>query len=82
MEQYLIDTNVVPDYFTASFSAAGMQFMDTAIDAIPNLSVITQIELLCWKTDVATEQKVKNFITDSISLNTYRLRDNTRGGGV
>lgn len=68
MEQYLIDTNVIPDYFTASFSAAGMQFMDTAIDAIPNLSVITQIELLCWKTDVATEQKVKNFITDSMVL--------------
>lgn len=68
MEQYLIDINVVPDYFTASFSAAGMQFMDTAIDAIPNLSVITQIELLCWKTDAATEQKVKDFISDSIVL--------------
>lgn len=66
MEQYLIDTNAVPDYFTASFSAAGMQFMDTAIDATPNLSVITQIELFCWKTDSATEQKVKDFISDSI----------------
>ncbi len=65
MEQYLIDTSVVPDYFTASFPAAGMQFMDTVINAIPNLSVITQIELLCWKTDAATEQKVKDFISDS-----------------
>jgi predicted nucleic acid-binding protein len=68
MEQYLIDTNVVSDYFTASFSAAGMQFMDEAIDAIPNLSVITQIELLCWKKDAAIEQKVKDFINDSIVL--------------
>ena len=68
MEQYLIDTNVVPDYFSASFSNAGMLFMDTAIDATPNLSVITQIELLCWKTDAATEQKVKDFISDSIVL--------------
>jgi predicted nucleic acid-binding protein len=68
MEQYLIDTNVVSDYFTASFSAAGMLFMDEAIDAIPNLSVITQIELLCWKKDAATEQKVKDFINDSIVL--------------
>jgi hypothetical protein len=40
MEQYLIDTNAVPDYFTASFPAAGVQFMDTAMDAVPNLSVI------------------------------------------
>jgi predicted nucleic acid-binding protein len=68
MEQYLIDTNVVSDYFTASFSAAGMQFMDDAIDAIPNLSVITKIELLCWKKDAATEQKVKDFINDNIVL--------------
>jgi len=68
MEQYLIDTNVVSDYFSASFSAAGMALMDTAIDAIPNISIITQIELLCWKTDAATEQNVQNFIADSIVL--------------
>ncbi len=66
MEQYLIDTNVVSDYFSASFSRAGMKFMDKVIDAVPNLSVITHIELLCWKTDVTTEQKVKDFITDSL----------------
>ena len=51
MEHYLIDTNVISDYFTSSFSAAGMQFMDAAINAIPNLSIITQIEL--------TELKIK-----------------------
>lgn len=42
--------------------------MDVVIDATPNLSVITQIELLCWKTDAATEQKIKNFILDSTVL--------------
>ncbi len=68
MEQYLIDTNVVSDYFSASLPADGFQFMDGVIDAIPNLSVITQIELLCWKTDYATEQKVESFISDSIVL--------------
>jgi len=36
MEQYLIDTNVVSDYFSASLPAAGMLLMDTAIDATPN----------------------------------------------
>jgi len=39
--------------------------MDSVIDAVPNLSVITQIELLCWKTDAVKEQRVKDFITDS-----------------
>lgn len=65
MEQYLIDTNVVSDYFSASLPENGLQFMDAVIDAVPNLSVITQIELLCWKTDTAKEQWVKDFIADS-----------------
>ncbi len=65
MERYLIDSNVVSDYFSASFPAGGLQFMDSVIDAVPNLSVITQIELLCWKTDTSKEQRVKDFITDS-----------------
>jgi len=56
MEQYLIDTNVISDYFSASLPASGLQFMDVVIDAIPNLSIISQIELLCWKTDIAKER--------------------------
>lgn len=68
MEQYLIDTNVVPDYFSASFPPAGMALMDIAIDAIPNISIITQIELLCWNTDAVTTQNVKNFIDDCNAL--------------
>ena len=39
--------------------------MDSVIDAVPNLSVISQIELLCWKTDASKEQRVKDFIADS-----------------
>lgn len=69
MEQYLIDTNVVSDYFSASLTDNGIEFMDTVIDALPNLSIITQIELLCWKTDGPAEQKMENFIADSIILN-------------
>ena len=64
MEQYLIDTNVVSDYFSASLPTNGLDFMDMVIDAGPNLSVITQIELLCWKTDSIIEQRVKDFIED------------------
>jgi predicted nucleic acid-binding protein len=68
MEQYLMDTNVVSDYFSASFSNTGMAFMDTAIDAVPNISIITQIELLCWNTDKTTTLKVQNFIADSVVI--------------
>jgi predicted nucleic acid-binding protein len=65
MERYLIDTNVISDYFSASLPTKGLHFMDSIIDAIPNLSVITQIELLCWKTEMHKEQAVKDFIADS-----------------
>ena len=42
--------------------------MDSVVDVIPNLSIITQIELLCWDTDAQTEQRVQNFIADSVTL--------------
>jgi hypothetical protein len=42
MEQYLIDTNVVSDYFSASLSSSGLELLDSVIDAIPNLSIITK----------------------------------------
>lgn len=68
MEQYLMDTNVVSDYLSASFPAIGMNWMDKVIDAVPNISIITQIELLCWDTDDATLQNVRGFIADSLVL--------------
>jgi predicted nucleic acid-binding protein len=68
MEQYIIDTNVVSDYLSASFPSAGMALMDIAVDAIPNISIITQIELLCWNTDEATLESIKSFIADSIVI--------------
>lgn len=67
MERYLIDTNVISGYFSASFDAASLRFLDSVIDAVPNLSVITQIELLCWKTDQKIEQKIKSF-TDECNI--------------
>ena len=69
MEQYLIDTNIISDYFSDSLPSKGLLFMDVVIDSIPNLSIISQIELLCWKTDTGREQQIKNFIADSQILN-------------
>lgn len=69
MEQYLIDTNIVSDYLSVSLSKNGMDFLDGVIDAIPNLSVISKIELLCWNADIDTTENVKNFVADSNILN-------------
>ena len=64
MEQYLIDTNVICDYLSNAIPTTGQKFMDDVVDAIPNISVITQIELLCWNTDDITKQNVRNFISE------------------
>ncbi|MDR2233694.1 MAG: type II toxin-antitoxin system VapC family toxin [Tannerella sp.] len=69
MEQYLIDTNVISDYFSASLPASGLEFMDAVINETPNVSVITQIELLCWKTETVKEQMVNDFVGDSVIFN-------------
>jgi predicted nucleic acid-binding protein len=68
-QQYLIDTNIVSDFFSAALPEVGLQFMEAVIDAVPKLSVITQIELLCWKSVPDVEQKLMEFINDSIVLN-------------
>ena len=69
MEQYLIDTNVVSAYLSATLPVSGMQFLDEVINNTPNLSVITHIELLCWNTDDSAQLNVRSFIGDSVVIN-------------
>ena len=45
-KQYLIDTNAVIDYLGQKLPRSGMTFLNDIIDVIPNLSVITKIEVL------------------------------------
>lgn len=70
MEQYLIDTNIVSKYLSGLLPAAGEQLLDSIIDATPALSVITQIELLSWKSGFETQ--IGEFVGDSI---VYALTD-------
>jgi predicted nucleic acid-binding protein len=68
MEQqnYLIDTNVVIDYLGNKISNKGMQFMNTVVDAIPNISVITKIEVLGFNTTDEQYQILTDFMDDAI----------------
>ncbi|MCF2486643.1 type II toxin-antitoxin system VapC family toxin [Dyadobacter sp. CY347] len=67
MDQYLIDTNAVSHYLSAMLTQQGIDFMDAVIDATPNLSVISQIELLSWKTSKSSH--ISDFINDSLIFN-------------
>ena len=46
MGQYLMDNNVISNYFSGLFNKNAMQFIANVIDEIPNVSVITEIEVL------------------------------------
>jgi predicted nucleic acid-binding protein len=67
MEEYLVDTNAVSHYLSGSLPESGMTFLDNVINAIPNLSIISQIELLTWNS--SKNQLIKDFIADSSIFN-------------
>lgn len=70
MEQYLIDNNVISNYFSGNFSNIAMIFIAKIIDKTPNVSVITEIEALSWiNKDKNKEFIIKEFIQDSNIIN-------------
>ncbi len=67
-QKYLIDTNIVIDYLGKRLPDSGMNFMNTIIDAIPNVSVITKIELLGFNTPEEHYQLLVQFMNDASVL--------------
>lgn len=62
--QYLIDTNAVIDYLGKKLSVSAMDFMNSVIDAAPNVSVITKIEVLGFNALDEHYQLLVNFMND------------------
>jgi predicted nucleic acid-binding protein len=67
MEQpdYLIDTNTVIDYLGRKLSDKGMTFMDSVIDLVPNVSIITKIEVLGFNASASQYRILTDFMDDS-----------------
>lgn len=65
MERYLIDNNVISRFFSNEYTQDSIQFLSQIIDQGPNISVITQIEALTWRSNPESEAIIRNFITDS-----------------
>lgn len=62
---YLIDTNAVIDYLGGRLPGKGNVFMDGVINKIPQISFITQIELLCFQTTDKNLSILAEFVKDS-----------------
>ena len=67
-QQYLIDTNALIDYLGKRLPDTGMDFMNTIIDAIPNVSVITKIEVLGFNAPDKHYQLLVQFMNDASVL--------------
>ena len=70
MEQpkYLIDTNAVIDYLGKKLPAVGMDFMNNVINAVPNVSVVTKIEVLGFNAPNEHYQLLVGFMSDATVL--------------
>lgn len=66
--QYLIDTNAVIDYLGNKLPFSGMDFMNKVIDEVPNVSVVTKIEVLGFNTLEEHYRLLINFINDATVL--------------
>ncbi len=86
--KYLWDTNAVIYYLKKHFPAEQEALMDDIINNFqPAISIITEIELLCWKTATENDLTVlHNFISDcaifnieqDIKLKTIEIRKNSK----
>jgi len=66
MEQYLIDNNVIANFTAEKFSENTMIFLANVIDEIPNISIITKIEALSWRSHIPQDEFfVKSFVQNS-----------------
>jgi len=73
MVSYLIDNNVISNYFSGLFSEKAMEFLSGVIDLTPNISVITEIEALSWRNpDPNKERIVKMFVGEANILGLSR----------
>ena len=83
---YIFDTNTVIYYLQKQFPENARNFINGLLSkTIPCLSVITEIELLCWKNGTEKDMKIlKNFIDETkiidlekeIKLETIKIRKN------
>ena len=65
---YLIDSNAVIYYLSGKLPESGMKFMNQVINEVPNISVITQIEVLGYKTTPEASALLNNFVKDSVVI--------------
>jgi predicted nucleic acid-binding protein len=63
---YLLDSNVIIGYLAARIPAYGMEYISAIVDQTPNISVISQIEVLRYVDTPENEAVLNAFVTNSV----------------
>lgn len=70
---YLIDSNIVIGYLDNKIPEKGMALLNNIVDDIPNVSIITKIEVLRFDTSEKTYKILSDFMDNSL---VHNLSDN------
>ena len=60
--KYLMDSNVIIDFLDNKLPIAGMSFVSEIVDKIPNISVISQIEVLRYNVPIHASRVLSAFV--------------------
>jgi predicted nucleic acid-binding protein len=66
--RYLIDSNAVIDYLRGSLPDPGMTFMNNVVNELPNVSIITKIEVLGFNAAPEASELLVDFFEDALVL--------------
>jgi predicted nucleic acid-binding protein len=65
-QEYLLDSNIIIGYLAGRIPFPGMEAVSAAIDQVPRISVISQIEVLRFNDTPENEMILANFINMSV----------------
>lgn len=66
--KFILDSNAIIDFLGNKLPPFGMEFMCEIVDQVPNISVISKIEVLGFKATDEQYQFLLDFMNDSIIL--------------
>ena len=80
--QYLLDSNIVIDFLDNRLPEKGMKFVSKVINVVPNISVISKIEVLRYNTIGHVMQILEDFLDCSniCELDTHTVNETIRLG--
>jgi predicted nucleic acid-binding protein len=66
--KYLLDSNVIIGYLDEKLIPKGMTFVSNIVDKVPNISVISQIEVLRYNAPTQVMKILVDFVESSVIL--------------